>query len=158
MLITDDKITEIFFMTDEFCHFFDTMMEKYTIKDPGKRSYHRDGKMTKTEVMTIMIIFHASGYRCFKHFYTEYVCRHMRHMFPKTVSYNRMVELEKSVVLPLALFVKKVLLGKCTGVSFVDSRRCVSARTSAYISIKRSVVLPRGVNAPWGGSSDSSCT
>ncbi len=121
MLITDDKITEIFFMTDEFCHFFDTMMEKYTIKDPGKRSYHRDGKMTKAEVMTIMIIFHASGYRCFKHFYTEYVCRHMRHMFPKTVSYNRMVELEKSVALPLALFVKKVLLGKCTGVSFVDS-------------------------------------
>lgn len=45
----------------------------------------------------------------------------MRHMFPKTVSYNRMVELEKSVALPLALFVKKVLLGKCTGVSFVDS-------------------------------------
>ena len=121
MLITDDKITEIFFMTDEFCHFFDTMMEKYTIKDPGKRSYHRDGKMTKAEVMTIMIIFHASGYRCFKHFYTEYVCRHMRHMFPKTVSYNRMVELEKSVALPLALFVKKVLLGKCMGVSFVDS-------------------------------------
>lgn len=120
-MITDDKITEIFFMTDEFCHFFDTMMEKYTIKDPGKRSYHRDGKMTKAEVMTIMIIFHASGYRCFKHFYTEYVCRHMRHMFPKTVSYNRMVELEKSVALPLALFVKKVLLGKCTGVSFVDS-------------------------------------
>ena len=121
MLIAEGKITEFFFMADEFCHFFDTMMEKYTIKDPGKRSYHRDGKMTKAEVMTIMIIFHASGYRCFKHFYTEYVCRHMRHMFPKTVSYNRMVELEKSVALPLALFVKKVLLGKCTGVSFVDS-------------------------------------
>ena len=31
------------------------------------------------------------------------------------------VELERDVAAPLALFVKKVLLGKCTGVSFVDS-------------------------------------
>ena len=108
-------------MADEFCKFFDKMVKKYTIKKPGKRRYHRDGKMSTAEIMTIMIIFHASGHRCFKHFYTEYVCKHMSHMFPKTVSYNRMVELEKYVALPLALFVKKVLMGKCTGVSFVDS-------------------------------------
>ncbi len=34
---------------------------------------------------------------------------------------NRFVELEKEVAIPLALFIKKVLLGKCTGISFVDS-------------------------------------
>ena len=37
------------------------------------------------------------------------------------MSYNRFVELEKTVALPLAIFIKKVLLGKCTGISFVDS-------------------------------------
>lgn len=31
------------------------------------------------------------------------------------------MELEKEVAVPLALFIKKVLLGKCTGISFVDS-------------------------------------
>jgi hypothetical protein len=31
------------------------------------------------------------------------------------------VELEKEVAIPLALFIKKVLLGKCTGIGFVDS-------------------------------------
>ena len=53
----------------------------------------------------------------------EKVCIHMRHLFPKVVSYrdNRFVELEKEVAIPLALFIKKVLLGKCTGISFVDS-------------------------------------
>ena len=96
--------------------------------------------------MVIMILFHDSGYRCLKHFYIEKVCRHMRHLFPKVVSYNRwgsesrsqtcldyaesrqrktivnrFVELEKEVAIPLALFIKKVLLGKCTGISFVDS-------------------------------------
>ena len=42
----------------------------------------------------------------------------MRHLFPLVVSYNRFVELEKEVAVPLALFIKKVLLGKCTGISF----------------------------------------
>ena len=71
--------------------------------------------------MLIMILFHDSGYRYFKHFYLEKVCKRLRHLFPKIVSYNRIVELEREVVIPLALFIKKVLLGKCTGISFVDS-------------------------------------
>ena len=37
------------------------------------------------------------------------------------VLYNRFVELEKEVAIPLAQVIKKVLLEKCTGFSFVDS-------------------------------------
>lgn len=43
------------------------------------------------------------------------------HLFPEVVSNDRFVELEKEVAIPLALFIKKVLLGQCTGISFVDS-------------------------------------
>lgn len=39
----------------------------------------------------------------------------------KTVSYTRFVESQKIAAIPLAIFIKKVLLGKCTGISFVDS-------------------------------------
>ena len=67
--------------------------------------------MSKAEIMLIVILFHDSGYRCLKHFYQEKVRRHLRHLFPKIVSYNRFVELEKEVSVPLALFIKKVLLG-----------------------------------------------
>ena len=31
----------------------------------------------------------------------------MRHLFPKVVSYNRFVELEKEIAIPLALFIKR---------------------------------------------------
>ena len=120
-MITEAKVTELFCMADDFCKFFDAMMEKYTLKSDKKRCYHRDSTMSKAEIMLIMILFHASGYRCLKHFYLEKVCKHLRHLFPKVVSYNRFVELEKEVAIPLALFIKKVLLGKCTGISFVDS-------------------------------------
>ena len=61
------------------------------------------------------------GFRCLKHFYVNYICKHCGHLFPRTVSYNRFVELEKKVAVPLLIFVREVLLGKCTGVNFVDS-------------------------------------
>lgn len=120
-MIPENKVTEIFVMADDFCKFFDQMMEKYSIPDKNKRKYHRDGTMSKAEIMVILILFHSSGYRCLKHFYLNHVCVHLRHLFPEVVSCNRFVELEKSVALPLAIFIKKVLLGKCTGISFVDS-------------------------------------
>lgn len=77
--------------------------------------------MSDAEIMVILILFHSGGFRCFKHYYQEYVCKHLAHLFPKRVSYNRFVELEKEVLLPLAIFIKQVLLGECTGISFVDS-------------------------------------
>ena len=96
-------------------------MAKYTLKPVNKRKYHRSSTMSKAEIMLIMILFHDSGYRCLKHFYLEKVCHHLRHLFPKVVSYNRFVELQGDVAIPLALFIKKVLGEKCTGISFVDS-------------------------------------
>ena len=72
-MLTEDKVTEIFYMVDEFCKFFDRMTKKYTIGAPSKRKYHRDGTLSKAEVMLIMILFHDSGYRCLKHFYVEHV-------------------------------------------------------------------------------------
>ena len=88
-MITEDKVRELFCIADVFCKFFDAMMEKYTLKADKKRQYHRKSTMSKAEIMVIMILFHDSGYRCLKHFYIEKVCRHMRHLFPKVVSYNR---------------------------------------------------------------------
>lgn len=94
-MLTENKVTELFCMADDFCKFFDAMMQKYTLKSDNKRRYHRDSTMSKAEIMLIMILFHDSGYRCLKHFYLEKVCKHMRHLFPLVVSYNRFVELEK---------------------------------------------------------------
>ena len=64
-MITYGGVTEIFYMADDFCKFFDVMTAKYTLKPTGKRKYHRNSTMSKAEVMLIMILFHDSGYRCF---------------------------------------------------------------------------------------------
>ena len=40
-MITEDKVTEIFCIADDFCKFFDAMTAKYTLKPTGKRRYTR---------------------------------------------------------------------------------------------------------------------
>lgn len=124
-MFPDDKITEIFFMCDEFSKLFDqkisSMRKLQPSKDERKREYHRDCRMSDSEVMTIMIAFHSSGFRCLKHFYLEHVCRHMLHLFPNVLSYSRFVELQKTAAIKLVVFVKYVLMGRCTGISFIDS-------------------------------------
>ena len=63
--MTENKVTEIFYMADDFCRFFDAMTAKYTLKPNGKRKYHWDSTMSNAEVMLIMILFHDSGCRYF---------------------------------------------------------------------------------------------
>ena len=61
-IITEDKVTELFCMADDFCKFFDAMMEKYTLKSDKKRRYHRDSTMSKAEIMLIIREFIERNY------------------------------------------------------------------------------------------------
>ena len=116
-MINFDKVTDIFCLVDEFCNNFDNSTKDFILGKPSKRP----AIMSKSEVITITILFHLSGFRCFKHFYIYYVQKHMQDDFPNTVSYNRFTELMQSNILPLNMFLQTCCLGKCTGISFVDS-------------------------------------
>ena len=108
-------------MADDFCKEFSFQQEKYMIEDKKIGHRNKPNRMSDAEMMVILILFHSGGFRCFKHYYKEYVCKHLEHLFPHRVSYNRFVELEKEVLLLMTIFIKKVLLETCTGISFVDS-------------------------------------
>jgi len=117
MNFTDSKITEIYFLVDEFTKEFEKELSKHLLGNPSKRP----PVMSNSEVMTIMILFHDKAYKCMKHFYIQYVQTHLTQMFPKTVSYNRFTELMQSVNLPLAIFLQTCCMGENTGISFMDS-------------------------------------
>lgn len=116
-MIYYNKITEIFCLVDEFCQQFTPFLQKHSLGNKSKRP----PTMSQSEIITIMIAFHLSGFRCFKHFYVFYVQKHMLQEFPQTVSYNRFTELMQSNILPLTMFLKTCCMGSCTGISFVDS-------------------------------------
>ena len=120
-MFSEAKVTEIYCMADDFCKEFAKVQEKYMVEDKSHKHRNKPNRMGDAEIMVILILFHSGGFRCFRHYYKEYVCKHLTHLFPRRVSYNRFVELEKEVLLQLTVFIKEVLLGTCTGISFVDS-------------------------------------
>lgn len=117
MTLTDDKITDIFYLIDEFCQEFEISIQKHIIGNKPKRK----PTMSCSEVITLLVMFHSGGYRNMKHFYLFYVQKHLIHHFPQTVSYNRFVELMQAATLPMTIFMKTCCLGDGTGISFIDS-------------------------------------
>ena len=124
--MTDANIIEIFCILDEFCKYFSPELKKHRLSVPGKRHRNRPCLMSDSEIMTILVLFHTRHFRDLKSFYLSYVCQHMRREFPHTVSYNRFVERQAQVGLLLLLFLQTCALGKCTGISIIDSTPLVS--------------------------------
>ena len=104
-MISTDKITEIFYLTDEFYKELEKVTHGSALQmDLGTRTRNRRSKLSHSEVMTILVLFHHKQFRNLKHFYLHYVKVHMKGEFPRTVSYNRFVELKQKVVLPWRSF------------------------------------------------------
>jgi len=120
-MISKSKITEIFYLLDEFNKQYTATLENSGINDSQIKRRNRKPIMSDSEIMTILVLFHLKSYRSLKSFYLDYVCRHMRSDFPKTLSYNRFVERQRNVVQPLGVFLQLYCKGECTGISFLDS-------------------------------------
>ena len=116
------NLVEIFYFVDEFCKEFKNIESGHIISTTThKKTRNRVFKMSDSEVITIMILFHLKQYRNLKHFYLHYIQEHCQDDFPQTVSYNRFVELEQQNIVKMVCFLKMCCLGSCTGISFVDS-------------------------------------
>ena len=72
-MITKDRVTEIFCMIDEFGKNLDGELKR-NLRLPnqdgnGKRYRNRKGRLSESEVMTILICYHFGTYRNFKEYY-----------------------------------------------------------------------------------------
>ena len=91
----------VFCDIDDFCKAYEEycmhslMMEKQRII-PKTR-------MALSEIMTILIMYHLSGYRTFKWYYTKYVMVYQKKDYPNLVSYNRFVEIMEEIPLAILL-------------------------------------------------------
>lgn len=112
-------ILPIFCDIDDFCLFFEPRWQQHLLASSA-RQRNRRSSLCLSEVMTIITLFHCSGYRNFKDYYQQHVLKHMFRAFPRLVSYNRFVELMPATVLPLCAYLRS-RLGVCSGISFVDS-------------------------------------
>lgn len=124
-LLTKDKITEIFCLSDEFCkEYAETISPNKALPaSDGKKRRNRPHEMSESEIITILMLYHFGTFKNFKHFYLFYIGVHLRPEFPKQLSYSRFVSIEHKVFVPMMLFLNTVCFGECSGISFVDSTK-----------------------------------
>jgi len=111
-------IIELYYWVDEFCKMYEMQLKQGLLA--GDRKRYREGKMSLSERLTIMIYYHLSGYKCFKYFYDQRICQWYKSEFPQVISYNRFVQLIPTLLFPMALLLH-ALKGEKTGVYFMDA-------------------------------------
>ncbi len=113
------SLLEMFCDVDDFCQRF-LQSQQGRLLGHGENKPGPKRRPSVSEVMTILILFHQSNYRTFKHFYIEHVMQNLRSEFPHLVSYNRFVEEKATVLLPLCAYLLS-RRGATTGISFIDA-------------------------------------
>lgn len=123
-MLTKDKITEIFCIADDFCKEFNQEFKNYQLKPTdGKKHRNRACAMSESEIITILLCFHFGSFKNFKHYYLFFIGEHLKEEFPNQLSYNRFIQIEHKVLVPMILFLKLICFGECTGITFVDSTK-----------------------------------
>ncbi|URR00054.1 hypothetical protein LOC50_07225 [Pseudoalteromonas sp. SCSIO 43095] len=114
-----NNLDAIYLDVDDFCLLFEPQWLKHLIAS-GEKQRIKPSRLSSSEVMTILIAFHQSGYRDFKTYYTKFVCQYWRHYFPDLVSYTRMLKLLQATLPALCSYLKQ-RFDKSTGIAFIDS-------------------------------------
>jgi Transposase DDE domain len=126
-------IVTMFCDIDDFCrHLLTARYPQLAAPAPARQ--HRPARLTLSEVMTILVFFHTSHYRTFKHFYLAHMLLQRRGEFPTLPSYTRFVELIPMTLLPLCAYVQ-TRKGSVTGLPFIDSlpiRVCHNRRIHSH--------------------------
>jgi Transposase DDE domain len=112
-------IVALFCDLDDFYQAFAPLWQQQLLPAPG-RHRRRPSRLSMSEIMTLVIAFHDSDYRTFKHFYRKEVCRHGRAEFPHLVSYQRLIECLPAVLVPVSAYLQ-TRLGHTRGIAFIDS-------------------------------------
>ena len=117
------SLEDLFCDVDDFCRLFLPDWHRQQLQY-GERKRLRGCRMALSELMTILVHFHQSHYRDFKAYYLLYVCRHLASDFPNRLSYNRLVAVIPTVLMPLCIYLH-TRKGQATGIAFIDATSLV---------------------------------
>jgi hypothetical protein len=127
------QLTAMFCDIDDFCKRFVPLYHRHLLP-AGHGHLRRQPALALSEIMTILVYFHRSHYRTFKHYYTDCVVPELRPYFPTLVIYTRFVELIPRALVPLCCYLH-TRKGRCTGIAFIDStplRICHNRRIASH--------------------------
>jgi len=123
MLINEVKLIQLFCEIDDFTQVYEQKLAPHLLPSDhnGKHSSNKP-HICLSEMMTIEILYHLSGHKCFEYFYMHEVLRgSLKSYFPHAPSYNRFVELKPRILVALICYLHCVRLGRLVGLYYCDS-------------------------------------
>jgi hypothetical protein len=95
------SLLELFCDIDDFWQRFEPQWRQGLLENRQQRQ--RLGRMTMSELMTLVVHFHQKRFRDFKTYSTGYVQVHLRREFPALVSYSRFIQLMPRILVALCV-------------------------------------------------------
>ena len=118
----EDKLIEIFVTVDDFCQMLNDYLEQHP--DLAFKRERFEGRMTVSEILSVIIFYQFSGYKCFKYYYENHVQIILQPYFPEVVSYKRFLRLILKSVPHLYVLAKwRSMQSEHTGIYYVDSTK-----------------------------------
>jgi len=86
---------------------------------PGKKP-----KLTDSEIITILVLYHESGYKTFKDFYKRFVLKALKSYFPNLVSYDWFLTLMQRVLMQVMGLIHLLCINaNRSGIYYVDATK-----------------------------------
>lgn len=117
-MLTEGEYIKLFCDVDDFCKGFEPQYKKTLIGD-GAIKRDRKTMLTLSEIITILVSYHASGMSCFKYYY-NYLQNERIDLFGKLPHYDSYIRLIKRAFFALINLLQSIF-GKVTEYTFIDS-------------------------------------
>ena len=125
ILLSSTKLIGIFIECDDFLKGIKELLDAQSLPNPNGTTRNRPRRMSESEMMTIIIYYHFSGFRCFKWYYNLVIKKIFADYFPESFSYNRFIQLMAELNIYLMFFLTACRLSAPTEGNYIDSKKLV---------------------------------
>ena len=116
----ENKLIEIFVFVDDYCKLLDQWVEQ---SGQIPKAPNRSG-LSVSEILTIIIFYHHSGFKCFEYYYERLVMGGLSSYFPKVVTYKHFLSLIPRCFNHLYILCRiRCMMAERTGIYFADSKK-----------------------------------
>jgi len=122
-IFDEDEVIKSFCKIDDLTLKFKEFEASFWLFAPNSKPT-RKPKLTDSEIITILVLYHESGYKTFKDFYKRFVLKALKSYFPNLVSYDWFLTLMQRVLMQVMGLIHLLCIdANRSGIYYVDASK-----------------------------------